>query len=59
VVGGKSLTIGADYPFADTSHHEYVLGFDGALGMDYLLTKYVFVRGEVEYLSSASRATSG
>jgi outer membrane immunogenic protein len=45
-----NFTIGGNYPFANVSHGKYVLGFDGALGMDYLLTKYLFVRGEVEYL---------
>jgi outer membrane immunogenic protein len=42
--------VGADYPFADVSHGKYILGFDAALGMDYMLTKNVFTRGEVEYL---------
>jgi outer membrane immunogenic protein len=41
---------GADYPFTDVSHGKYILGFDAALGMDYMLTKNVFTRGEVEYL---------
>jgi outer membrane immunogenic protein len=45
-----NVTIGGDYPFRDVSHGKYVLGFDAALGMDYMLTKNVFTRGEVEYL---------
>jgi outer membrane immunogenic protein len=42
--------IDGNYPFPGVSHGKYVLGFDTALGMDYLLTKYAFLRGEVEYL---------
>ena len=45
-----NLTIGADYPFSNVIHGKYILGFDAALGMDYMLTNYAFVRGEVEYL---------
>jgi outer membrane immunogenic protein len=40
----------ANYPFTDTTHGKYIIGFDGALGLDYLLTKNVFIRGEVEYV---------
>jgi outer membrane immunogenic protein len=46
-----NLTISGDYPFSSISHGKYVLGFDGALGVDYLVTRYVFVRGEVEYIN--------
>ena len=45
-----NVTIGGDYQFGDVSHGKYVIGFDGALGIDYMLTRYAFVRGEVEYL---------
>jgi outer membrane immunogenic protein len=45
------LTIGGDYPFSNVGHGKYTLGFNAALGMDYLVTRYVFVRGEVEYLN--------
>jgi outer membrane immunogenic protein len=44
------LTIGGDYPFNNVDHGKYVIGFDGVLGVDYLLTRNVFVRGELEYL---------
>jgi outer membrane immunogenic protein len=43
--------IGGDYPFNNVSHGKYQIGFDAALGMDYMLTRYAFVRGEVEYLN--------
>jgi opacity protein-like surface antigen len=44
-------TIGGNYPFTDLIHGKYQLGFDAALGMDYMVTRYVFVRGELEYLN--------
>jgi outer membrane immunogenic protein len=44
------VNVGGNYPFADVSHGKYVLGFDAAVGIDYLLTNNVFTRGEVEYL---------
>jgi outer membrane immunogenic protein len=40
----------ADYPFTDIGHGKYILGFDAAVGIDYMLSKYAFTRGEVEYL---------
>ncbi len=43
--------IGGDYPFINVSHGKYQLGFDAALGMDYMVTRYVFVRGELDYLN--------
>jgi outer membrane immunogenic protein len=49
-----NLTIAGDYPFSNMSHGKYVLGFDGAVGMDYLVTRYLFVRGEVEYVNLGS-----
>jgi outer membrane immunogenic protein len=42
--------VGGNYPFTDIGHGKYILGFDGALGVDYMWTKNVFTRGEVEYL---------
>jgi len=51
IIGGKTQTIGGDYPFTNVIHGKYQLGFDAALGMDYMLSNYVFVRGEVEYLN--------
>jgi outer membrane immunogenic protein len=51
IVNGQNQTIGADYPFINLSHGKYQLGFDAALGMDYMVTRYVFVRGELDYLN--------
>jgi outer membrane immunogenic protein len=51
IVKGQNQTIGADYPFINLSHGKYQLGFDAALGMDYMVTRYVFVRGELDYLN--------
>ncbi len=45
-----NFKVGGNYPFYSVSHGKYILGFDTALGMDYMLTKYAFLRGEVEYL---------
>jgi opacity protein-like surface antigen len=44
------VDVGGSYPFDNISHGKYVLGFDAALGMDYMLTRNVFARGETEYL---------
>jgi len=44
------VDVGGRYPFDDVSHGKYVLCFDAAVGMDYMLTRNVFTRGEVEYL---------
>jgi outer membrane immunogenic protein len=51
VVNGQNQTIGGNYPFNNIDHGKYQLGFDVALGLDYMLTRYTFVRGEVEYLN--------
>jgi outer membrane immunogenic protein len=51
IVNGQNQMIGADYPFTNVSHGKYQLGFDAALGMDYMVTRYVFVRGELDYLN--------
>jgi outer membrane immunogenic protein len=51
VVNGQNQTIGGNYPFTNLSHGKFQLGFDGALGMDYMVTRYVFVRGELEYIN--------
>jgi len=45
---------GALYTEADVSHGKYTIGFDGGLGIDYALSKHVFLRGEVEYLQLSS-----
>jgi outer membrane immunogenic protein len=44
------VNVGGNYPFADVSHGKYIIGFDAAVGVDYMLTNNVFTRGEVEYL---------
>jgi opacity protein-like surface antigen len=44
------VDVGGRYPFDNVSHGKYVLGFDAAVGMDYMLTRNVFTRDEVEYL---------
>ena len=51
VVNGQNQKIGANYPFTNLTHGKYQLGFDAAVGMDYMVTRYVFVRGEVEYIN--------
>jgi outer membrane immunogenic protein len=51
VINGQNQTIGGNYPFNDISHGKYQLGFDAALGVDYMVTRYVFVRGELEYIN--------
>jgi opacity protein-like surface antigen len=44
------VNVGGNYPFSNVIHGKYILGFDTALGLDYMLTRNVFLRGEVEYL---------
>jgi outer membrane immunogenic protein len=51
VINGQNQTIGGNYPFTNLSHGKYQLGFDAAVGMDYLVTRNVFVRGELEYIN--------
>jgi outer membrane immunogenic protein len=51
IVNGQNQQIGANYPFANVIHGKYQLGFDAAVGMDYMVTRYVFVRGELEYIN--------
>jgi outer membrane immunogenic protein len=51
IVGGENQKIGGNYPFINLTHGKYQLGFDAVLGMDYMVTRYVFVRGELEYLN--------
>jgi outer membrane immunogenic protein len=46
--------IGASYTQSDASHGKWVYGFDVGLGIDYALTRNIFVRGEVEYLQLGS-----
>jgi len=48
--GSGGVTPGGDYPFSDATHGRYTIGFNGAVGMDYMLTPNLFMRGEVEYL---------
>jgi outer membrane immunogenic protein len=48
--GSGGITPGGNYPFSDATSGKYILGFDAALGIDYMLTPHVFTRGEVEYL---------
>jgi outer membrane immunogenic protein len=38
------------YIATETSNGKYTIGFAGALGLDYALTRNFFLRGEVEYL---------
>jgi outer membrane immunogenic protein len=50
-VNGQNQTIGGNYPFTNLSHGKYQLGFDAAVGMDYMVTRNIFVRGELEYIN--------
>jgi outer membrane immunogenic protein len=43
-------TIGGTYTLADVSHGKWIYGFDTGLGIDYAVTRNVFLRGEVEYI---------
>jgi len=50
IVNGQNQMIGAI--ILHQSHHgKYQLGFDAAVGMDYMVTRYVFVRGELENMN--------
>jgi outer membrane immunogenic protein len=39
---------------SDISHGKWIFGFDAGLGIDYALTRHIFLRGEVEYLQLSS-----
>jgi opacity protein-like surface antigen len=39
---------------SDVSHGKWVFGFDAGLGIDYALTRNIFLRGEAEYLQLGS-----
>lgn len=42
------------YVESDVSHGKWTVGFDGGIGLDYALTRNVFIRGELEYLQLSS-----
>ena len=44
------INIGANYTQADQSRDKYYFGFSGGIGLDYAVTRSLFLRGEVEYL---------
>jgi outer membrane immunogenic protein len=48
-VAGQPM-IGGNYTQSGTSHGKWIYGFDTGVGLDYALTRNVFVRGEVEYI---------
>ncbi len=48
------VNLGGNYTQGDQSRGKYVFGFSGGAGIDYALTRNVFLRGEVEYLQLSS-----
>jgi outer membrane immunogenic protein len=48
--GGTPTTIGGNYTQGTTTNGEWNLGFDVGLGVDYALTRNIFLRGELEYI---------
>jgi outer membrane immunogenic protein len=42
------------YTESDISHGKYVIGFDVGMGVEYALTKHLFLRAEFEYLQLSS-----
>jgi outer membrane immunogenic protein len=46
--------IGANWTLSDTSHGKWYFGPDVGLGVDYALTKNIFLRGELEYIKFGS-----
>jgi outer membrane immunogenic protein len=43
--------VGGNFTQGDQSHGKYTLGFSGGLGVDYALSRSLFLRGEIEYLN--------
>ncbi len=44
------IPIGGNYTEASGSHGKWVAGFDAGVGLDYAVTRNVFLRGELEYI---------
>ncbi len=45
---------GGSYTDADISHGKYTFGWSAGIGVDYALTRNIFLRGEFEYLQLSS-----
>ena len=48
--GVNPPTIGANWTQSQVSHGKWLYGFDVGLGVDYAVTRNIFLRGEAEYL---------
>jgi outer membrane immunogenic protein len=46
--------IGGNWTMSDLSHGKWYFGFDVGLGIDYALSRNIFVRGEIEYIQFGS-----
>jgi outer membrane immunogenic protein len=53
--GTGPATIGGNWTLANINHGKWLAGFDVGLGIDYAVTRNIFVRGEAEYLQLADQ----
>jgi outer membrane immunogenic protein len=54
-VSGTGPIIGGSFTESHTNHGKWLAGFDAGLGMDYAITRNIFVRGEAEYIQLADQ----
>jgi len=53
--GTGPSTIGGNWTQSNINHGKWLAGFDAGLGIDYAVTRNIFVRGEAEYLQLADQ----
>jgi len=52
---GVGPPIGGNWTQSNINHGKWLAGFDAGLGIDYAVTRNIFVRGEAEYLQLADQ----
>ncbi len=57
VANGGPAPVNLAYWFTERANGKYNFGFSAAIGLEYALTRHIFVRGEVEYLQLGTPST--
>jgi len=52
---GPGPSIGGTWTQSNANHGKWLAGFDAGLGVDYAVTRNIFVRGEAEYIQLADQ----